>query len=535
VSDRLQQLAEQYTQALDAYVKGAGETELQKAYNLGREAIVSGIGVLDIAAVYQEALLSVLLRALTQEESTRMAKAAAEFFIESLSPFEMAQRGYQAANTTLLLLNETSKEREQLLSREQSARAEAEAAQQRLRFLADASTVLDSSLDYATTLASIPRIAVPFIADWCVVYEVEDELKLRRVGVTHTDPAKSDIMLDIEKLDLTEFDSLIGTNEVLQSGRSKFVAKIPDFISEHLTLNPAISEFTARYGLKSYMIIPLVARQRILGIVLAVSGHSGRRFSTAELQLAEDLARRAALAVDNARLYSQSQRTISARDELLSIIAHDLRNPLGVILMSTLILLRSAETSDRKPPELQQLNAIRRSAERMNRLIQDLLDIAKIEAGHFSVEPKPHTADSIVADAMEMLKSLAEKKHIEIETMPNLSHLNVLADRERMFQVFSNIVGNAIKFTPENGHITLSAVSQGNTVEFAIRDNGPGIPVENLSHIFDRFWQARNTARLGTGLGLSIAKGIITAHGGNIWAESEMGAGATFFFTLPRA
>lgn len=533
--ERLKKLAEAYTAALQKYVAGAGEEALQTAYNLGREAIVGGVGVLDIATVYQDALLRVLLGSLTQEESTRIAQLAAEFFIESLSPFEMAQQGYQAANTTLALLNEASKERERLLAREQSARAEAEEAQRRLRFLADASTLLDASLDYQTTLSSVARLAVPYIGDWCTVDIVEEDQSTSRVAVAHADPAKTDILLDLQRSSQGELDSLLGIADVLNSGRSKLVSEIPEWITERIESNKEIARIVHRYGLRSYMIVPLLARQRTLGAVTLVAGDSGRHYTMADLRLAEDMARRAALAVDNARLYAESQRAIRARDELLSIVSHDLRNPLGVILMSSMILLRGVQTSGKNPQEINQLDAIKRSAERMNRLIQDLLDVAKIESGHFSVDLKPVSASSLITDAVEMLTPLAEKKSITLASEGDIEALSVQADRERMSQVFSNIVGNAIKFTADNGDIRVTARERDGFVQFSVQDTGPGIPPESLPHIFDRFWQARHTARMGTGLGLSIAKGIVLAHGGTIWAESEIGKGTTFHFTVPSA
>jgi len=177
---------------------------------------------------------------------------------------------------------------------------------------------------------------------------------------------------------------------------------------------------------------------------------------------------------------------------------------------------------------------IRRSADRMNRLILNLLDVASIEAGRLVIEKKRDRVGSLVRDAIEMQQVLATAKTLALEAkIAAPDDLEVMCDRERLLQVFANLIGNAIKFTPEGGSITVGVEARGPEVRFAVNDTGPGILEDALPHVFDRFWQAQKTARLGTGLGLSIAKGIVEAHGGRIWVESQLGIGTKFFFTLP--
>lgn len=530
MNESLVALAEQYAAALEEYIGGAGEQALQRAYELGREAIVSGLGVLDIAAVYQEALLRVLLRAINQEESSRMTRAAADFFIESLSPFEMAQRGYQDANTTLLWMNETLQERQRLLAAERTARSDAENARQRLAFLAEASAILSSSLDHHATLLSLTKLAVPFVADWCVADVIEDDQNLHRVAVVHMDAAKAGLAAELEQR--SDLNDLLSIPKVMRARRSELVPQTLELPATS-SATPEQIGFLGQLGWKAYMTVPLLAHQRTLGTVVFVSGQSGRDYGPADLSLAEDLALRAALAVDNARLYTQAQRAVQARDQLLSIVSHDLRNLLGVILMSAMILARNTASDERRTQDHNQLEAIRRSAERMNRLIQDLLDVARIETGHMAIERRSQPVASMIRDAVEMLRPLAEKRCIQFASEVQESLPPVFADRERIFQVFSNLVGNAIKFTPEGGSVTVGAESADSSVCFWVRDNGPGIEPEHLAHVFDRFWQAKQTARLGTGLGLSIAKGIVETHGGTIWVKSTVGEGSVFYFTLP--
>ena len=221
---------------------------------------------------------------------------------------------------------------------------------------------------------------------------------------------------------------------------------------------------------------------------------------------------------------------------MMAVVSHDLRNPLATVQMAVSFMLDEVVPNDAAhEPERIQLKAIHRSADRMYRLIQDLLSVAAIEAGQMAVTRSLVAVDDLLSDALEMLRPLAAAKRIALVADVPPALPRVVADRERVLQVFSNLGGNAIKFTPEGGRIEIGATPRGETVEFAVRDSGPGIPPEDRPHIFDRFWQAKKTARGGVGLGLAIAKGIVESHGGRIRIESELGRGASFAFTLPVA
>ncbi len=228
---------------------------------------------------------------------------------------------------------------------------------------------------------------------------------------------------------------------------------------------------------------------------------------------------------------SQARRAIQEREDLLAVVSHDLRNPLSVILVSATLALRTGHPGD---ADRRAIEAIRRSALRMDRLIGDLLDASMIEAGRLSVETTIQPVEQMVREAVEALEAPAAQKRIRLEAIGG-SDLGVFCDRGRMLQVFANLIGNATKFTPEGGSITVRVEPRGPEVMFFVTDTGPGIPDDQLPRLFDRFWQAKRTARLGTGLGLTIAKGIIEAQGGRIGVESQLGVGSTFFFTLPRS
>jgi PAS domain S-box-containing protein len=247
--------------------------------------------------------------------------------------------------------------------------------------------------------------------------------------------------------------------------------------------------------------------------------------------------------LDNVRLVGEAQEAVRAREDLLAIVSHDLRNPLGVVLASTALLLKANLPPDKQERARRQVEAIQRAGNRMNRLIRDLLDFASIQAGRLSVSLRPQDVATMVNEVLEVTEPIAAPKGLRLvaEVAPGLA---IRCDHDRIIQLFSNLVGNAVKFTPEGGTITVRAAPAPDeqVVRFSVSDTGPGIPADELPHVFDRYYQAQRKNREGIGLGLSIARGIVEAHGGRIWVESheaepgkeaEPGTGSTFFFTLP--
>ncbi len=249
----------------------------------------------------------------------------------------------------------------------------------------------------------------------------------------------------------------------------------------------------------------------------------------------EQLARLVGGAIENVRLYRAAQRAAQARDDVLAIVSHDLRNPLHTIVLSASYLAEVFLT-DLPEAALQQTQIITRAVDRANSLIRDLLDVSSIEAGGFAIEAEPVSPETLLNDASEAMSPTAAAAQVTLTFRTDSDLPDVMADRERLQQVFSNLIGNAIKFTPAGGFIEVTVAASGPfSVRFAVRDSGPGISDEHLPHIFDRFWQARDLARTGAGLGLAIAKGIVEAHDGTIYAASEMGNGTEIGFDLPTA
>jgi signal transduction histidine kinase len=282
--------------------------------------------------------------------------------------------------------------------------------------------------------------------------------------------------------------------------------------------------------IRSIVAAPLLAHGNLLGAIALISSHSSRMYGQSDVRLVEELARRAALSLENARLYRSARLAAQARDEILAIVAHDLRNPASTILMQTALLRYGAQP---RPGARKPADVIERAATRMLRLIQDLLDETSIEAGRLSIEPTSIAPTQLVSDSLERQKPLTASASLELRPDLQAQLPEVWADRDRLLQVFENLIGNALKFTEPGGQITLGAAPRGTEVLFWVADTGRGIAAEDLPRLFDRFWQAQK--RQGAGLGLPIVKGIIEAHHGRIWVESTPGKGTTFCFTIPTA
>ena len=257
-------------------------------------------------------------------------------------------------------------------------------------------------------------------------------------------------------------------------------------------------------------------------------------WTASEIEAAQDL-RRSAVEIDLERQVLCEQRAVRARDDLVAVVSHDLKNPLGVIQMQV-ALLRSMAGADDEPSCRVRASAerIQRSVDRMDALIHDLLDLAKIEAGRFVVRCQPEASGDMVEDALIVLRPLAEAKRIEI-TRDLRDATHVRADRERVFQVLSNLIGNAIKFTPEGGRIDVRTRRKDRALLFTVADTGPGISEDQLPNVFNRYWQERRASREGSGLGLYIAKGIVEAHGGRIWVEQVPAPAPSSTSPWPRA
>ena len=422
-------------------------------------------------------------------------------------------------------------EKTRLLARETAARAAAEAAERRSAFLAEVNAALDATLDYELGLRNLAQIVVPALASYCIVDVLDEDGGIRRLNIEAADSEKSSLVDGLREF-LPDPQHAFLTRGALATGRPELVAEVTDGILRQVTRNEA--NFAALRALepRSYMVVPLVARGVTLGALALIADQTRRAFGPADLGLAEELARRAALSLDNARLYQLAQRATRLRDDVLGVVSHDLRNPVAAIAMCARALEDIPGSFDEPVRGL--VRTIHESVELMQRMIQDLLDATSIEAGRLSIERKVEDAVLLIVQAVEQFDALAAEQQIRlVADIPDATP-PIFVDGDRLLQVLGNLLANAIKFTPSGGRVTLRAVPTPTDLVLSVIDSGAGIPAADLPHIFDRFWHSRRSARArGTGLGLAIVKGIVEAHGGRIWVESTLGVGTAVHFTLP--
>jgi PAS domain S-box-containing protein len=400
------------------------------------------------------------------------------------------------------------------------------------RFLSDATAVLTSSLDFRRNLASLTRLAVPLLADICILDLVSADGHLKAEAWTFADPEKqARFAAQMGSIVPVELDDHPVTKAV-RTRSIYLVQPLDEDWFKAASMPPEAASFMRGYGLCAVLSVPLLSRDTCLGALSFCFAESGRAYAAQDVETAAELGRRVAGAIDNALLYEEAQRAIRVREDVLAVVSHDLRNPLGAIHLSAdLLEHRLRQAGDARLRKY--VETIVRCTDRMERLIGDLLDMASIRAGRMSVEPVQHEAAALVAEALDLQEPLAREKGITLERQVAVEGARLLCDRGRVLQVFSNLVGNAIKFCAPGDTITVGAEVQGHAVHFSVRDTGPGIPAEELPHVFEPYWSARQHAKKGTGLGLFITKGIIDAHGGGIRVESVVQQGTTFYFSLP--
>lgn len=369
------------------------------------------------------------------------------------------------------------------------------------RLLSEISTVVASSLDSETSLRLVTRTAVPRLGERCAIDLVEDDGELRRV-------AQSSVRMGPGTALPTDL-----ARQVLESARIR------------------------RCG-ATRIAVPLATAGRVLGVLSCATEGAG--YVQDDVELAEEIGRRAALGVENARLYhaeqdarARAETARRSREELLAVVSHDLRTPLAVTRVASSSLRRAFEEGG--VDDRGHLQTIDAAVTQMERLIRDLLDLATLDAGSLCLETREHEACSLLDEAVRSLRPLAADRERSLVQHETPEGLRVRCDSNRVFQVLSNLVGNAIEHAGEQGEVSLRAEPDGGDVRVSVSDTGPGIDPASLPYVFERYWQAEGGRPHNLGLGLSIARRIVEAHGGQIGVESELGNGTRFFFTLPRA
>jgi signal transduction histidine kinase len=402
----------------------------------------------------------------------------------------------------------------------------------RLEFLAKLSLLLAQSSDYETTLNSIAHVMVPAVADLSAIDLIEENCTVTKFVAYHPQRRKQELLdrfLGMRPLDrLPE-----GMRAAIETARPQRRNQTPEFPMDGMS-DSDFSEILGQIGAVSTIFAPLILRDRVVGVLRLSMAESGRKYTAGDMALAQDIARHVSLAIERVTLYRDAQTAIRARDSLIGIVSHDLRNYLSTICMSTVLLSRATHANDLQVGRTQ-VDAIQRSAVRMDRLINSLLDATMIETGRFTIELKTEEVASLVDEAARILRPQIEGRSLQLKARLADQLPAIQCDRERVLQIIANLVGNAIKFTRAGGEICIAAMAMEDAVCFSVSDTGCGIQERELSRVFDHYWTKHPGIREGTGLGLFIAKGITEAHGGTIWVESKSGLGTTFFFTLPAA
>ena len=403
-----------------------------------------------------------------------------------------------------------------------------------MALLAEASDLFSASLDRETTLSSVVELAVPRLADWCIVDLFQDGNLPRKAIAVHADPALREAVGRLLRLLPPLEGAGNSASRVIRSGKGELIARVPDVIPEEVLGRTGLGEIFAALTPESMMIVPMVVRGRTIGVLLLASGKPSRRYDSDDLAFVELLARRAALALDNARLYAEVQEAVQLRDEFLSVAAHELKTPITSLRGFAQLTLRGWEKSRGVDESRlkQAFEVIDQQSGKLSQLVSQLLDVSRMQAGRLAL-------NSVEADLVAIVKSVlasvgASAGHVKVYQGP--PSLTARVDPLRFEQVITNLVDNAVKFSPHGGDLltTLEGLESGD-VRISVRDHGIGVPAQRRDHIFDRFYQAHAEGYYGgMGLGLYISREIVILHGGEIHAEFPEDGGTCFVVTLPR-
>ncbi len=400
-------------------------------------------------------------------------------------------------------------------------------AERESELLKDAGELLPPTLDVDQTMERLGTLAVRELADVCVI-DLERDGRLQRLSVAARDPEDAATCRELETLELDRSRPHL-LQAVFASKAPVLTAHIGPAQRDAMAQSPRHAELLRRLAPVSMMSFPLLAGGEVRGAIAFVSTRRGRTYGAHDFGVARELAQRGAAAIEKAELHAALRRAIATRDEVLGVVAHDLRAPLNRIALTVPALQRGSE-------ELRAAaQTVQVSSEAMARMIRDLLDVAALDAGRLAVQPAPLALGAVLSEATQQLGPVAAQASLGLVLAPVEASLAVQADRGRVLQVLENLLGNALKFTPAGGRVTVGAEAAGGFARVWVSDTGHGVPSEQLPRLFDRFWQASQSERRGVGLGLAIVKGIVEAHGGTIEVKSVVGEGTTFSFTLPLA
>lgn len=402
-----------------------------------------------------------------------------------------------------------------------------------MAFLAQASAELAALVDPQSTIDKITRLAVPNFADWCAIDLVQNG-QLVRQSVAHIDPRKVELAHEVHRRYPPKINDPRGSWQIVRSGQPNFV---PHIDRELITLSvpePERLQILLDLGLTSYIGVPLIAHGEVIGVATFITAESGRIYTEQDLQLALELARRAAIAIDNAQLYQALRQADRDKDVFLATLAHELRNPLAA-LSSAVTLIGFHAQNPQRIGSVQQV--MQRQVDQLGRLVDDLLDISRIATGKIKLRREPANLAMVINHAVEATRPMIEDGHHQLSLNYPDHPIEVLGDVARLTQVFANLLNNAAKFTPRGGHITVNVTYAPNECAVHIIDTGIGIEPDMLPQLFRLFSQGRQLANggaAGLGIGLSLVDRLVQMHGGRVTAHSAgPGKGSEFIVRLP--
>jgi signal transduction histidine kinase len=427
----------------------------------------------------------------------------------------------------------------------------AEASRDRFAFLAEVSRCLAQSLDYETTLATVAGMSLPYLGAWCIVDVCTEDGGIRRVAVVHPDPARQTVARALHERYPPHADDPLGAARVIRTSRPEVVVDVSDAALVAMARDADHLRLLRELGVGAYVVAPMTVRGRVVGAMTFVTAESGRRFGDLDVILAEDLACRAALAVDNARLHTEAVRAQQdaeaaraaaeaanrAKSDFLAVMSHELRTPLNAILAYAEIIemgIHGPVTSEQRTD----LARIQRSHRHLMGLINGVLDYSRHRAGAVQLAVQDVALDEALATCVTLVAPQVSARRLALAFDGCDPALTVRADPEKLQQIVLNLLTNAVKFTEPGGNITLGCGPRLGGVAITVTDTGQGIPAEHLDRIFEPFVQldARLTrTQEGVGLGLSISRDLACAMGGDLTVESTLGAGSTFTLLLPGA
>jgi PAS domain S-box-containing protein len=402
------------------------------------------------------------------------------------------------------------------------------------RLLAEASVLLVSSLDYEPMLTQLTRLVVPRLADWCAIHTLEDGI-IRRLAFMHNDPTKQALVGNRPERYPLDPSARHIVSHVLRSGEPELYSDVPDTLLVEAARDDEHLQTLRTLVFRSYMCLPMVARGHTLGTITLATAESGRRYGQAELAFGEDLASRAAIALDNAQLYRDAQAAVRARDQFLSIASHELKTPLTSLMgYVDLMQRRAARAGDQVERDQRAMRVVGEQAARLNKLVGALLDLSRIETGQLSIERGLVDLNALARRLVEETQPTTDRHTITFSEADQ--PIMLLGDELRLEQVVQNLIQNAIKYSPSGGTVAVLVERQGPNAYVRVSDQGIGIPAAALPQLFRRFYRAPNADSQhisGMGIGLYVVKEIVELHGGTVEVASQERQGSTFTICLP--